>query len=191
MRVGKAVLILFFTGLMLGIFIPGFYLKDALKISGIADILLLGKYLGEPYAGNQYFLYLLQRRGSLFVMEALLGISVFGVPMGLLVSAVTGFYLGLILSATLISGGLWGFLMGIMLLFPHELIYVPAGLMLSECSYTMSMGCWRNARYTWNDNRRYFLLSLGLLLVLLAGIFFEAYVNPAVLKIFMDRFGLI
>lgn len=183
----KAVFYVFLLGLAVGILIPNIFPENAVKMNGLSDILLLQKYLGEPITGKDYFLYLLRQRGWGYVLGAVFGVSIFGVPMGLSWMFALGFYVGFLLTSTLLAGGLGGFLVGLGLLLPQYLVYVPASMLLFDFSFQMSVGCWRGNDYTWRDYRRYSLVMLGLIFLIVAGFALESFVNPALVKFLLER----
>lgn len=183
----RPMVIAFFLGLMTGVLWANYSGSSAAQINGLSQLSLLRKYLEEPASGKEYLWYLLGQRGTAYLLGGLFGISIFGVPMSLLFMGIMGFTIGAVLSAALLEGGIWGFLLGVGLLLPHYLVYVPASLMFFGYSYRMSYGCWKNRRYTKKDYRGYFLALLGAGITVFGGILLECYVNPLLLKVLMDK----
>lgn len=114
------------------------------------------------------------------------GLAVIGAPLTCLLVFARGFAMGFgssFVVREIRSGGLAMFLSGMM---PHNMVSVPAIIMLSAMSVSFSIsllrerpwnygGLWKMAAgYTW----RYFLVSLGLL----AASVIEAFVSPLLLS---------
>ncbi len=187
MRKLRPVLCAFLAGMVLGIVWPNLVPENAVKMNGLSDIVLLQSYLSEPITQKDYFLYLMQKRGIGYLLGAAFGITIFGVPMSLAWMAAMGFYVGAVLTSTLLTGGLWGFILGLGILLPQYLVYIPASMMFFGFCYHMSMGCWKNEGYSGKDYRIYALGMSVLSLVILVGFALESYVNPALLKLLMNQ----
>ncbi len=187
MRKLRPVMGAFLVGLALGILCPNLVPKSAVKMNGLSDIVLLQKYLSEPITQRDYFLYLLRQRGVGYLLGAAFGISIFGVPMSLAWMAAMGFYVGAVLASTLLVGGVWGFLLGLGILMPQYLVYIPVSMLFFGLCYQMSVGCWKGEGHTGRDYGNYVLFMLALMLVLLAGFLIESYANPALLKLLMNQ----
>lgn len=183
----RPMLIVFLIGLFAGILWPNLHSQSAEKISGLSELLLLQKYLQTPINGQDYFLYLLGHRGIGYLLGAVFGISIFGVPMSLIWMGMMGFTVGALLASSLISAGVWGFLLGAGLLLPQYLIYIPISMHFFAGCYEMSYGCWRNQRYTWIDYRRYVVSMAAMLFTIVIGFLLESYVNPVILQFIMDK----
>lgn len=183
----RPVFIAFFAGLLAGILWTNYDNSSAVRVNGLSQLSLLEKYLEEPASGRKYLLYLLGQRGTIYIMGGLFGISIFGVPMSLMFMSIMGFSIGAVLSAALLDGGVWGFILGIGLLMPHYLVYVPASIAFFGYSYSMSYGYWKNRKYGKKEYQGYTLAIFLSGITVFVGILLECYVNPVVLRFLMDK----
>lgn len=191
MKNNKPIVIVFLLGLAAGILLPNMLPGSGVRMNALSDILLLQRYLEEPLSGRDYFLYLLRKRGSGYVLGVLFGISIFGVPMSLAWMGALGFFVGFLLTSTLLAGGLSGFILGIGLLLPQYFLYIPVSVMLFGICFHMSAGCWKNRTYGFRDYRRYFFRVFLLLLLIVAGFVLEGYANPLFVKSLMEWLKLV
>lgn len=174
----QPVLLVFVAGLLIGAILPNLFDEAAWKINGLSDLMLLERCLPDSIDSRSLFLYLLGKRGSLLFLTAFLGVSIFGAAAGVVGSAALGGYIGLILSAMLKIGGFRGFLLGLGLLLPQYLLYIPVLLLFFGSCFSMSLNCWKKNQGIWKDYRDY-LVTMGVLLAAsAAAMALESYVNP-------------
>lgn len=181
----QPVLLAFLAGLLIGAILPNLFEEAAWKINGLSDLMLLERCLSEPVDCSSFFFYLLQKRGSLLILIAFFGVSVFGIAAGIAGAAVLGGYVGILLSALLKLGGVRGFLLGLGMLFPQYLFYIPVFLLFFGACFSMSLNCWKRKQITGKEYRDY-LVTTGVLLVLsAAAMALESYVNPRLLELLL------
>lgn len=174
----QPVLLAFLTGLLVGAVLPNLFEEAAWKMNGLSDLMLLHRCLSDGMDSRGLFLYLLTKRGSLLLLTAFLGVSVFGTAVGAAGAVALGGYVGLLLSAMLKLGGVRGFLLGLGILLPQYLLYVPVLLFFLGSCFEMSLHCWRRQAITGREYRDY-LITMGILLALcVAAMGLESYVNP-------------
>ncbi|MDO4556946.1 MAG: stage II sporulation protein M [Lachnospiraceae bacterium] len=178
----------FLFGLIMGILWPNLFLKSAWKINGTADILVLQKCLEESSFGKDYFWYLLKQKGVFYLFAGLMGISIFGVPVGFLGMAGMGFYIGALLTSMLLVGGIQELFFGLAMLVPQYFFYLPVSMSFFDNCIQMSMGYWKNISYYNKNYIYYFVRMLGLIFLIVLGVFMESYVNPVILKFLLKKF---
>ncbi|MCI7740519.1 MAG: stage II sporulation protein M [Lachnospiraceae bacterium] len=178
----QPVLLAFVAGLLVGAVLPNLFEKTAWKINGLSDLMLLERCLSDSVDSRGLFLYLLEKKGSLLLLMAFLGVSVFGVAEGIVGAAVLGGFIGAILSAMLKLGGVRGFLLGLGLLLPQYLFYIPVFLLFFGACFSMSLNCWKRKHITAKEYRDY-LVTVGIFWAIsIAAMALESYVNPMLLK---------
>lgn len=181
----QPVLFAFLAGLLAGAIWPNLFEESAWKINGMSDLMLLKRCLSDTIDSRSLFLYLLEKRGSLLLLTAFFGVSVFGVVAGIAGAAALGGYVGLLLAAMLKLGGFRGFLLGIGLLVPQYLIYIPVLLLFLNSCFWMSLNCWKRKQIIGREYRDY-LVTVGILFVLIAAAMaLESCVNPWLVEIFL------
>ncbi|MDO5389676.1 MAG: stage II sporulation protein M [Eubacteriales bacterium] len=174
----QPVLLAFVAGLLIGAILPNLFEEAAWKMNGLSDLMLLERCLSDSIDSRSLFFYLLEKRGSLLLLTAFLGVSIFGIAAGVAGSAVLGGYVGLLLSSMLKLGGFRGFLLGLGLLLPQYLLYIPVLLFFFGSCFWMSLNCWKKKQGTWKEYRGY-LVTMGVLLAAsVVAMALESYVNP-------------
>ena len=105
---GNLILLLFFAGFTLGILFMNVWWNMEGAGAEAGGLYGLAVLMEQPWKKGDYFLYLLKRRGSLFLLAALSGITVFGVPVAAVGVLGTGMALGSLISLGLLEVGLKG-----------------------------------------------------------------------------------
>ena len=172
------------TGFLLGILIPNVIWKLEWRQKILTSVYLLGTLGREDLSGYDYLLYVLKMRGSVFLIIALCGLSVFGVPLAVLVSLIKGIEVGMILTISILQFGLAGVIMGAGLLLPQYLLYIPAICYLLSAVYFQSVEIWRNKGLFPQKIYGYIMHIFLAGTVYTAGIFLEVYCNPWVFQMF-------
>ena len=175
---------LMIIGFLVGILLPNIIWKLEWRQKTLASAYLLAAFEGKNLAEFDYFQYVLRMRGSMFLIMALCGISVFGVPLSVLAALFQGAGIGLILTISILQFGLAGGAMGAGLLLPQYLLYVPAFGYLLSAIYQQSLDIWRNKELFPQRIYRYLFEVFLAGIVYMTGIFLEAYCNPWVFEMF-------
>lgn len=182
MKKMQPVLLAFLAGLLIGAILPNLFEEAAWKINALSDLMLLERSLSDSVDSRSLFFYLLGKRGSLLLLTAFLGVSIFGVAAGVAGAAVLGGYVGLLLSSMLKLGGIRGLLLGVGLLLPQYLLYIPVLLLFFGACFWMSLHCWKKKQASWKEYREYLVTMGTLFAVTAAAMALESYVNPWVLS---------
>ena len=169
---------LFFCGFFVGTILPNIMWKLKWRQKTVASMYLLGTFSGQELAGTGLLLEILKSRGGFWVLCVLCGFTVFGVPLAVGTALMVGTGIGAVLTICILQFGLAGAAVGISLLFPQYIIYLPVLFWLLDIVFEQSRSIWRNqgifpenpVRYSWNTAVAAGVYFIGMLL--------EAYINP-------------
>ncbi|HIX58135.1 MAG TPA: stage II sporulation protein M [Candidatus Blautia gallistercoris] len=184
---GNLILLLFFAGFTLGILFMNVWWNMEGAGAEAGGLYGLAVLMEQPWKKGDYFLYLLKRRGSLFLLAALSGITVFGVPVAAVGVLGTGMALGSLISLGLLEVGLKGGVLVLGIFFPQLLLYMPGILGIGILTYRSSLQGWKSREIPLALYRRQLFWLGGFLMLCLAGMFLEAYVNPEIVTFFIKR----
>lgn len=178
---------LFMAGFLLGMIVPNILWKIEWHQKTIASMYLLSAFATDSADRIEYFFQVLKIRGSIYLLGAACGISVFGVPCAVAGSIYLGMKTGLLLTMSVLQFGFQGGLVGIGLLMPQYIFYIPCIFYLYEQSYRQSVRIWKNREMFPAHIQRYFLRTGLCGMVYLTGILMETFVNPGVIEWLMQR----
>lgn len=184
---GNLILLLFFVGFTLGILFMNVWWNMEGAGAEAGGLYGLAVLMEQPWKKGDYFLYLLKRRGSLFLLAALSGITVFGVPVAAVGVLGTGMVLGSLISLGLLEVGLKGGVLVLGIFFPQLLLYMPGILGIGILTYRSSLQGWKSREIPLALYRRQLFWLGGFLMLCLAGMFLEAYVNPEIVTFFIKK----
>ena len=175
---------------LLGILIPNIIWKTAWNQKAAASIYLLSIFAGKDLEDQKYFLQVLKMRASIFILAALCGITVFGVVIAIVGLLGSGLLLGMVLTMSVLEFGIPGCAVGIGLVFPQYIFYIPCMLLLFTEIYRQSLETWKNQGRMSADitgyTGRILLCGLGYSL----GILLEIYCNPKVMEFLMKNISI-
>lgn len=175
---------------LLGILIPNIIWKTAWNQKAAASIYLLSIFTGKDLEDQEYFIQVLKMRASIFILAALCGITVFGVVIAIVGLLGSGFLLGMVLTMSVLEFGIPGCAVGIGLVFPQYIFYIPCMLLLFTEIYRQSLETWKNQGRMSADitgyTGRILLCGLGYSL----GILLEIYCNPKVMEFLMKNISI-
>ena len=175
---------------LLGILIPNIIWKTAWNQKAAASIYLLSIFAGKDLEDQKYFIQVLKMRASIFILAALCGITVFGVVIAIVGLLGSGLLLGMVLTMSVLEFGIPGCAVGIGLVFPQYIFYIPCMLLLFTEIYRQSLETWKNQGRMSADItgyiRRILLCGLGYSL----GILLEIYCNPKVMEFLMKNISI-
>lgn len=175
---------------LLGILIPNIIWKTAWNQKAAASIYLLSFFAGKDLEDQKYFIQVLKMRASIFILAALCGITVFGVVIAIVGLLGSGLLLGMVLTMSVLEFGLPGCAVGIGLVFPQYIFYIPCMLLLFTEIYRQSLETWKNQGRMSADitgyTGRILLCGLGYSL----GILLEIYCNPKVMEFLMKNISI-
>ena len=175
---------------LLGILIPNIIWKTAWNQKAAASIDLLSIFAGKDLEEQEYFIQVLKMRASIFILAALCGITVFGVVIAIAGLLGSGLLLGMVLTMSVLEFGIPGCAVGIGLVFPQYIFYIPCMLLLFTEIYRQSLETWKNQGRMSADitgyTGRILLCGLGYSL----GILLEIYCNPKVMEFLMKNISI-
>ena len=175
---------------LLGILIPNIIWKTAWNQKAAASIYLLSIFAGKDLEDQKYFIQVLKMRASIFILAALCGITVFGVVIAIAGLLGSGLLLGMVLTMSVLEFGIPGCAVGIGLVFPQYIFYIPCMLLLFTEIYRQSLETWKNQGRMSADitgcTGRILLCGLGYSL----GILLEIYCNPKVMEFLMKNISI-
>ena len=175
---------------LLGILIPNIIWKTAWNQKAAASIYLLSIFAGKDLEDQKYFIQVLKMRASIFILAALCGITVFGVVIAIVGLLGSGLLLGMVLTMSVLEFGIPGCAVGIGLVFPQSIFYIPWMLLLFTEIYRQSLETWKNQGRMSADitgyTGRILLCGLGYSL----GILLEIYCNPKVMEFLMKNISI-
>lgn len=176
-------LLLYLAGFVLGIAGANFLLK---KTGSQTSLLPFYTAFAPDVERRLLFGQLLIKRGSWFLVGALCGTTVLGVPLGGICLLWAGFLGGNLITLFLLEYGLKGMAAGIACLFPQALFYVPGWLFFFFVVVQMSQKSWAGLKKNKEDHKAYFFFLSMAAIILLLGIWTESYVNQNVLQYVME-----
>lgn len=176
---------LFFIGCVIGIVLPNLIYKMQWKQNTVSALYLMGIYAEK--GSREYFWKVLRMRGGLFLLIAGSGLTIFGVLVAVGGMILLGIGMGILMTMSILQFGFHGGLIGIGLMFPQFIIYVPCFLAVSKNVYEYSMRIWKNHSSFSGQVSTYIVKMLICAVVLCAGILSEVYCNPVIMKILIQN----
>lgn len=166
--------ILYMLGFLSGILYANFIARSYITMTGIFHEYFLNQYTQMNIVAEEYFLYLLQWRVLPFVAVALLGCTRLRKAAAVGCLLWTGFSGGVLAVAAVLRMGAKGMLLCLAGIFPQLIFYIMAYAMLLWYLY-------KYPESRWNSTKTVFVI-----LMLGAGIVTEVYMNPGIVRWFMD-----
>ena len=136
--------------------------------------------------GNiEYLKEILKYRGVFYLLNIICGFSVFGAPLAVITLLGSGLYAGMIMTVSILEFGFAGGVIGMGLLLPQYLFYIPVWLYSMEQEWKISSEIWRNRGLISGEVSIYLkkmcIAAVGYFL----GILIECYVNPLIIDIIL------
>lgn len=166
--------------------------REAVSNAGILNDYFIEKFQYTDINGENLFFYILGERVPLLLLLCLLVFTSLGVAAGVLVLGWQGFSIGFMLSTAIAKYGIKGILLILGGLFPQYLFYAPVYLFYCWLSLYLRRRFYLD-RQEAGMGRKYIYLAglvavVGVILVFIAGIFLESYINPVILKKILNFF---
>lgn len=177
-KTGFPALILFMVGFLLGNLIPNLLWRLEWRQKTISSLYLINTFAGKAVSGKEYLKEVLRLRAGVYLLSAVCGFSIFGAPLAVMNTIFMGLQIGLLLTMPILEFGFLGGLVGISLLFPQYLIYIPVMLYLMTQVYNSSMEIWKSKSPYPKKPAGYILRILAGAAVYMTGILMECYLNP-------------
>lgn len=178
-------------GSLLGAFAVGILLANMMGREAVSNAGILNDYFVEKFqytevSGENLFFYIIGERAPLVLLLLMLTLTTFGMVGGILMLSWQGFSVGFMLSTAIAKYGVKGILLVLGGLFPQYLFYLPVYILYCYLTNYLRLR-WSKDRIGNGSDRGYILgawlvSAAGLLLLFVAGIFLESYMNPLILK---------
>jgi len=181
----------FLLGLVAGILTMNFGKSILLENTGLLDETMLRQMSSAFPDSNALFAFVLRKRLVLMIVMVLLATTYLGMVVALGVDLWYGFSTGAFLAAAVLRYGFKGFLLVAAGVLPQYLLYAPA-------IYALIIWCDKTCRMIyckeyWYGQETKTPILLGrvlplviILITFIAGCFLESFVNPGVLKGFLN-----
>jgi stage II sporulation protein M len=182
--------ILYLTGFLLGCILPSLIWKNTTGKNILAGGFLLQFLTQGELEGKEFFREVLMRRGCVFVLLALSGLTIFGAPLSVVWMLLAGGWMGFLLTLAVLEFGLYGILYGLGMLLPQYLVYLPVWFVFLPIVNAQAQEIWRRRGILPQKILPYAGRVLIFGIVYFAGIFLEAYGNPLFLRILLKKFPL-
>ncbi len=139
---------------------------------------------GKVVPSKEHLIYSYQENLKVFLLIWILGISVIGVPLILILLFVRGIVVGFTVGFLVNQGGVKGFLLACVTVLPHNFLLIPLLIFVTSCAILISMKMIkRQFLKEENESIASYLkfysatLVLGLMILLVASVI-EVYVSP-------------
>lgn len=175
----------FFAGVLLVNMKTEYFLEDSLFFGEE----LLNRLSYTSFHNEQYMVYLLQNRMGIMLFLMVAATTILGIIILYLYVAWFGMSLGILMAVATIRYGGKGILVFLAAIFPQDILYVPAFLILVNllhdlCAiiyfpgkmFTSAKG---GKKQFWAKGIITYILLSGVVII---GVFFESYVNPYFLR---------
>ena len=121
-------------------------------------------------------------RGCFYLLNVICGFSGFGEPLSVITLIASGLYTGIIMSASILEFGFAGGVIGMGLLLPQYLFYIPVWLYSMEQEWIMSSEIWKNKGLIFGKISMYLRRMTFAFLLYFLGILVECFVNPWIIS---------
>ena len=177
----------FFIFFLLGILTANWVGKEKLMQYGMMNQYYIGQIAYMEWDSGAFFRYLLKRRFYIFGISVLFVYTKFGVFMLLGVIGWYSFSLGYLFVNALVCMGIQGMIVVLISVFPQIFCYAAAYYGLAKKLFgrsqeiVMPIGIHK----AWKNPKLFLVLSAAL--CMFAGVWLEGYVNPLLLKAYIQR----
>ncbi len=179
-------LILFLLGFLAGNLIPNIIWKIKWKQRTWASVYFLSIFAGKNSGSMEYLSEILKYRGCFYLLNVVCGFSIFGAPLAVITLLGAGLYTGIIMTASILEFGFAGGVIGMGLLLPQYLFYIPVWLYSMEQEWMMSLEIWKNRGLISGKISTYLKKMCIAAVGYMVGILIECYVNPWIVGIILE-----
>lgn len=177
----QQVLALFFLGFALGIIVSNLWLNGAVDDGGILSRWFLTQFSYAEIQNTQLFWYVLEKRAKTFFLLTVVGFTGAGSVLLFACLLWSGICVGGFFSVCIMQMGIFGLLLAVTSLFPQILLYVPLIFLLLKFTGNRKEGTINKCERKQKNLACVAILLLAVV-VLIAGICMESYINPMLLK---------
>lgn len=170
------------AGFLAGIIVPNIFWREIYAQAGIVSGYMMECLADIEEECSILFEEVQKKRLGMSILLTVCGMSVFGVPVSCVVSGILGFELGSIMTVSILQFGVQGGILGLGLLFPQHMLYIPAFLSIGMLSYKKSMELWHGGSIFHRRLWKYLGIALVYLIVIFIGGCLETYCTPEIMK---------
>lgn len=161
-------------GFMAGILYANVLSGDYIASMGIFSDFFLKQYCQTEVNISEFLWYILRVRAAPLIFLGITGCTRLRKPVVILFLTWTGFSCGMVMTAAVMQMGIKGIILCLVGLMPHVLFYVAGYVMLLWFLF-----CYPQIKWD-------FMKAVCFLLLIAVGIVLECYVNPALMKMFLN-----
>ena len=131
----------------------------------------------------------------LIIAMWLLGLTIVGIPIILIVDFIKGFTIGYTITVMIKALGMKGIGLSILMVLPQNFIYIPCILISSVIAMEFSLMLLRNKiNRQWTSNMgskiaNYSFLFIFISLIMCLGFFLESYLTPNIIRLLVKNIG--
>lgn len=182
--------VIYMGGFLLGILIPCFLWKAEIPVLKSTSLYFLAALEKEKIPGREYLQEIVSTKGAYWLLLVLSGLSTFGIPLALVTIIFQGFFSGAVVTLSILQFGLLGGGLGLLLLLPQYLLYVPVTIILTDRILRISGFSWKSRQMTGRDLCNYGLSAILLTVWMALGILGESYINPLLIKFLVSNWKI-
>ncbi len=170
----KYIMAFYMAGFLIGILYANMAAKQYITSTGFFSEYFLNQYLSIDVIAEEYIAYILQIRVLPIAVFVVIGQTKLRKPSVICWLLWTGFSSGMLIVASIVQLGVKGVLLCLIGITPQFLFYILAYIVIMWYFYTYPVS-------TWNGGKTIFVV-----LTMALGILTEVYVNPILMKMFIN-----
>lgn len=190
-------LLCFSTGIVIGIYTVK-YMGGAEKVDLSGYFSSFISSISNTKINNKYVLYeAVKNNLPMFLALWILGLTMVGIPIILIIDIIKGFTLGFTVSFIISSTGIKGIWMILIGIMPQNIIYIPCVIIASVLGMELSMIKLKDrfnrqsSRFMDSRNINYSITFLIIILVMVLGFIYEAYITPKAMQLIISSVGCV
>jgi stage II sporulation protein M len=176
------------TGIVLGIYTVK-YMGDFEKTDLINYFMNFTNSVNSVDINHKYiFFETLKNNIPILIILWLLGLTVVGIPVILIINVIKGFTVGFTLSFIISGMGIQGIWLAALGVLPQNIIYIPCIIFASVLGMELSLNKLKDkvnkhmSPYNPSRTISYSVTFIIIILIMFLGFFLEAYVSPNIIK---------
>lgn len=170
----KYITAFYMLGFFIGILYANIVSKQYLTSSGIFSEYFLGQYSSIDVIAEEYIVYILKVRIVPIILIIILGQTRLRKLSVMMLLLWTGFSSGMLIVASIVQLGMQGILLCMIGITPQFVFYILAYSVIVWYFYTYPISKWNYGK------------TIFVVLTLVLGIVTEAYINPILMKMFIN-----
>lgn len=185
-------------GIVIGIYTVK-YMDKVDKNNLVNFLLSVTKKINPKNIDNKYVFIQALKNNMIFILVIwFLGLTMLGIPIIFITDLIKGFTIGFTSSLFINGLGAKGILLNLLILFPQNIIYIPAIIILSVIASEFSLRILKNGSHMIMDKSNNWVhivtYSTTFLLVssfMFIGFIIEGYISPNMVKMIVSNIGSI